>query len=270
MDWLWELLEYLGEALVFLGVVGEVLAERKLISKNNEAGRDAIEGMASGVLIVGLGVSLGALLMTNEHFNARIADLNLKAAQANERAAGDARDRVELENRIADIFGPRRLTLAQSASIVSKLKGLNGVKIDVYVVEPGNAFTSSEDSVNLGRDVLRTLRAAHMDAEGWILESCTGVQVSSISVIATGKGSKNRRIASRVLDAFRTELEMYSKIGDVNPVCMRFSDLDPTNPNRHGHDAAISITIGRKVQPILTHEMLEPTGEQESTPAAKP
>jgi hypothetical protein len=80
---LWECLEYAGEALVFIGVVGEVFAgwyepEKKRLAK-----------ASSLVLIVGLALSLAALIKTNEHFNGTIASLNLQSSQANERAAKD-------------------------------------------------------------------------------------------------------------------------------------------------------------------------------------
>src|SRR5690349_1272089 len=115
MDWLWEPLEYVGEALVFLGVTGEVLAERRLILKNNEMRRDALEGVASWILIIGLATSLAALVGTNEHFNSTIADLNNEAARSNERAANASLDAArlhvkadELEEQLLE-QGPRNL-----------------------------------------------------------------------------------------------------------------------------------------------------------------
>jgi hypothetical protein len=112
-----EKLEYVGETLVFLGVVGEVLAERKLILKNNELRRDALEGFASWVLIVGLAISLGALVGTNEHFNSTIADLNNQAASSNDRAARASLDAAQLQIKADELEeqlleqGPRNLLL---------------------------------------------------------------------------------------------------------------------------------------------------------------
>jgi len=101
MDW-WETLEYVGEALVLFGVIGEVLAERKLIFRNEDSRRDAIEGRASCLLIVGLAVSFFALIGTNEHFNGTIASLNLQAQKAGERAAQDERDAAEAQEKAAE------------------------------------------------------------------------------------------------------------------------------------------------------------------------
>ncbi|MDE3188492.1 MAG: hypothetical protein KGM96_13340 [Acidobacteriota bacterium] len=86
MDWLWESLEYLGEILVFIGVVGEVLTERELVLKDDEEKRDAIEGVSSWILVAGLAISLSALIGTNEYFNGTIAALNLQAVKARREA----------------------------------------------------------------------------------------------------------------------------------------------------------------------------------------
>jgi hypothetical protein len=198
----------------------------------------------------------------------RLADLTEQRAKldsaAKDHKIGEANDRrVELQNKILDTFGSRRLTATQSASIARRLTGLKGVKIDVYVVDPGNWFTSSEDSVSLGRDFVSTLRAANMDAKGWVMGSCAnGVQVSSVSVISIDPDGPDRRIASRVLDAFRPEVGMYSEIGDTSPACTKLTDLDKDDPNKRPPDANIRIAIGRKIQPILTRKMLEPVDEQ--------
>ena len=88
----WEFLEYLGEGMVFIGVVGEVLTERELILKENKEKRESVESVSSWVLVVGLAISLAALIGTNEYFNGTIASLNLQAKQATERAAKDEVD----------------------------------------------------------------------------------------------------------------------------------------------------------------------------------
>lgn len=80
---IWELLEYIGEALVFMGVIGEVFAEWC------EPERKTLGKASSILLIIGLALSLSALIETNNYFNGTIADLNLKSSQANERAAAN-------------------------------------------------------------------------------------------------------------------------------------------------------------------------------------
>lgn len=87
---------------MFIGVVGEVLTERKLILKNEEEKRDAIEGVASWVLVFGLAISLAALIGTNGYFKGTIASLNLQAQQAEERAAKDEKEAASFQSQIAD------------------------------------------------------------------------------------------------------------------------------------------------------------------------
>jgi hypothetical protein len=189
-----------------------------------------------------------------------LKDKDEKIAAARERAAEADLKRVQLQDRIVEIFGSRDLSQAQRNRVRAALTGLKGVKIDVLVIdEPGNAFTASPDSLNLGKSILGVLRDAHMDAAGWILESCKpGVQVANLAVISTGDKDDDAN-ALRVLGAFSPEIETYSKLQHESPMCEKFSDLEKHDPNKRGHTAKITIAIGIKVQPILTREMLEPT-----------
>ena len=186
------------------------------------------------------------------------------------RQAEDARANLlerkhdELEKRMVDIFGPRHLTVAQSANIAKELSPLRNVKVDVYLVELGNSFTSSDDSLGLGRDMVRTLRAAHLDAEGWQMRSClNGVQVKNVIVFSA---NDERQIASRILGAIPPSIRVVGNIEPLTktglPACPKISELDPSKPNTRAHDAKIKIVVGAKIQPILTQEMLEPTEEK--------
>lgn len=85
--YLWEVTEYVGETLVFLGVIGEVYADWA----NHD--RKRLEKLSSIVLIIGLSISLAALVGTNENFNGTIADLSIQAARFN-KAAADANVRA--------------------------------------------------------------------------------------------------------------------------------------------------------------------------------
>jgi hypothetical protein len=187
------------------------------------------------------------------------AVLNTATAAANQRTA-------ELQSRILDIFGPRKLTPEQSADIVKHLAGLKRVKIDIYVLALGNPSVSksdSDDPTDFARTVVGILRdGAHMDAEGWLVASCFGGSASGFNVSLHLPGSDgDRKIASEVLNAFRPDTAIYREVvpSSSGDFCQKFSPLDPSRPNRRKHDAAVSITIGTKVQPILTREMLEPS-----------
>ena len=98
-----------------------------------------------------------------------------------------------------------------------------------------------------------------MDAEGWLLEDCHGAGAYNVVVSLRPPGSNlDRNIAMRVLESLQPEIGTYPEISDQSPFCAKFSDLDQSRPNEGKHDAAISITIGRKIDPLLTREILQP------------
>lgn len=94
---LWEITEYVGETLVFIGVVGEVLAEWR------EPHRKNLGKLASIVLVIGLAVSLAALIGTNENFNERIAYLNAEAGLSNQAAGAAQRDAATAREQTAQL-----------------------------------------------------------------------------------------------------------------------------------------------------------------------
>jgi hypothetical protein len=170
--------------------------------------------------------------------------------------------RVQLQGKIVDIFGLRRLSATQSLAIANKLSGLRGARIDVYAVDPGNPFTSTEDSETLARDIVSTLRSAGMNAEGWRMTGCfAGVQASNVFLTAPDSGELHR-VALRVISVFRSEILMDPNVEGVKAACLKSSHLEGVKPHRPWPDAAISITIGRKTQPILTRQMLEPSEQK--------
>jgi hypothetical protein len=91
----WELVEYIAEAFVILGCVGEFVAEfttwlpKEPIDRRPQCGR-----LSLLVLIAALAVELTALVGTNILSAKLMALLELQAAQANERAA-QANERTE-------------------------------------------------------------------------------------------------------------------------------------------------------------------------------
>jgi hypothetical protein len=216
--------------------------------------------------IAGAGALITGKVLSNRQ-DAALKRIELDLAAANERAAQADLRRVELENRIALIFGPRHLTPEQATRISGKLAGLRSVKVDVFVMAVGNPYTAGdfEDSESIARAVVRTLRAApaYMDAEGWLLENCQGSGASNLVVsVKLPANDVDRTIATRLIKALQPEIGTYPELSDHSAFCTKFSDLDRSNPNKRGHDATISITIGRKINPLLTHEMLDSDDEQ--------
>ncbi len=93
---LWEVAEYVGEALVFIGVFGEVYAEW------GERHLKRLAATSSITCIAGLAVSFAALIGTNEGFNTIIANLNKQAADANSKAAQLEEDAAGLRKAAED------------------------------------------------------------------------------------------------------------------------------------------------------------------------
>jgi hypothetical protein len=94
---LWEVLEYVGEALVFIGVVGEVFAGW------TEPECKRLEKISSITLVIGLALSLAALIETNESFNRTIADLNVQAARSNQLAGAAQLDAANARKETAQL-----------------------------------------------------------------------------------------------------------------------------------------------------------------------
>lgn len=217
-----------------------------------------IFSLVLGVVSTGLVVWMG---------NIKEAYSQAELKNTEERTAKADLKRVELQNRIADIFGPRQLTTAQSARIGEKLVGLKGVKIDVYVLAVGNPYSAddSKDSENIAHAIVRTLRSApaFMDAEGFLLEDCHGAGAENVVVsVPLPTSDTDKEIAGQLVDALHPEIGTDLEISEMIPYCSKFSALDPAMPGKREHGTKVSITIGRKIQPILTREMLELRGEQ--------
>lgn len=157
MDMWWlipssEPLEYIGEGLVFVGVLLEVLCERELILKSNEPRRDRLEGIGSWVLILGLAVSLAALIGTNEYFNTTIADLNLKAAQANDRAAANANEAASAEGRLRQL---QIFALARHTGLVVSDQNVDVVDVALgAIVEKGHTSGGAVGSTDTSGPLL--------------------------------------------------------------------------------------------------------------------
>ena len=152
----WEPLEYVGETLVFLGVIGEVFAEWK------EPHRKKLAKASSIVLIVGLALSLAALIGTNEHFNGTIAQLNLQASQAIERAAVNEKDaalqRLRADKDEKELLKLQRATLPRTLDpekVASKISGF------------GHIGTASCVPGDLEPQHVWALIQAALDTAGW-------------------------------------------------------------------------------------------------------
>jgi hypothetical protein len=222
----------------------------------------------SAVVLIGLTfiAGLGALV-TGKVVSARQArEFQIELDAANARATEADSKRVALQTRILDIFGARQLTAEQSAGVAKKLARLKGTKVDVYVFKFGNPYSRTDfghDS-DLAVALVHALRGAGIDAEAWLLESCQDSGASNLVVGVVGNDPHNHKIAKRIADALPAEIGVWPVVEPnfFAVTCAKFSPLDPSMLNKRTHEAKISIAIGKKINPVLTREMLEPSDEQ--------
>jgi len=82
----WEDAEYLAAAIVVCGAVGEFLTEFEYVFKgdDNEESRHRFGKYAALLLIIGLGIELGALVRTNQLSSSMLANLYKEASDAEE------------------------------------------------------------------------------------------------------------------------------------------------------------------------------------------
>lgn len=143
-----------------------------------------LNGLANWGLVASLVVGVISTMLIVWTGNAKEEFLKEKLADAKKLAAQADLSRVKLQNRMVDIFGPRQLTAQQSTDIGKRLAGLKGTKVDIYVFKLGSPYNSTEfsDDSNLGINLTHVLRAAGLDAEVWLLESCQDSGASNLVV----------------------------------------------------------------------------------------
>jgi hypothetical protein len=130
----WELAEYIGAAVVFLGVLGEYLAEFHVFQhKEDEKRRRKVTRWSTLALLGGLALELLGLVRTSQLYRVEIAEANKAAALANERAA-------DLENKMHSRW--RNVILGNGKEMADKLKGKPVSRFEiVYSPEDEEAYT---------------------------------------------------------------------------------------------------------------------------------
>jgi len=193
--------EYVGEGLVLIGVVLEVICERKLVLKNDDARRGRLEGRGAYMLIAGLAVSFAALIATNSYFDKTIADLNLKSSQADERAAKDEADAASLKAdnlKLALELAQQEQATAEAAKEAALANAkIGGWKLDAaakkrfagYVKKfPGTPFDLAVNPVETPfMEELDTLLTS--PSVGWVRVPPKPVNGQTVAILIDGKAS---------------------------------------------------------------------------------
>ncbi len=179
---LWEIAEYVGETLVFLGVVGEVCAEWA------EPERKRLGKVASIVLVIGLGLSLAALIGTNEHFNGTIADLNAQAA--------DAKERAGVANKAAEQLGKDTEGLKVEADKQRRIAA--GA---LRKAGEANALAAKERLDEAQLELLVSPRRLTIDQQDRIGKSCKGMNAGKVIIGSYGMDSEARGLGIQIAHA---------------------------------------------------------------------
>jgi hypothetical protein len=153
----WEHTEYAGEAIVFLGCLGEFLTEYEHVlgGKERENRRHRLARGFAIVLMAGLAIELLALVRTNELFTRTIAALNQEAGLARkdagdaiERAAASDLARVQLEKGMAW----RHLSEEQKRALCSFLTPTGAERSNILSSpQDGEAWSYANEFANVLR-----------------------------------------------------------------------------------------------------------------------
>src|SRR5438309_1147337 len=209
----WDWFSYLALALVFIGVVGESIADLTNLIKSPRW-KSKTEKISALLLITGLAGELVSSSKLSELNGRIVAILNKQAAEAqkaageaNERAgsaeqrAAEANEKAEQEKlarvKIEQKVAPRRLTKEQQERIARKLKPFAGQRINVLIYR-GDVeawFIADQIKVALGG----------ITGAGWIVHSATVTEFnrafSGMMVETTVKANDDSLIAAKLLIA---------------------------------------------------------------------
>ncbi len=211
---MWEVAEYVGELLVFLGVVGEIYAEWE------EPHKDKLAKVSSVVLVIGLAVSLASLIGTNESFNSTIANLNLQAQQAraeaaqNEKEAAQARkDAAEAnaraaasEAKVAAAEAEAKASEAKVAVAENESKGAAAkvATADARIAEAQKGAATATEAADRERlaeaqlEVLVAPRRLTLDQQEKIGKACSGMNRGVVDVSSYGMDTEGKPLAKQV------------------------------------------------------------------------
>jgi hypothetical protein len=236
----YELLVWISGALVLLGVLGEVVADRRKFK--DERTKHSLKKWGERTLLVGLAGEIAFGIATSILSGTVIAKLDLETAKANERT-------VKLQT----LLGPRFILEEQQRIIKDRLSKLPRTSVDIFVFD-GDEWTRFE-SILFARQLASVLDDAGTDTRGYWGTGCGMTQqpLLGVNVIAGPKATAQEQLEAKALkEAFQD--------GDIDltyfprsmPICQLFSDLlpDPQKPAR-GHWTNIAIMIGYKPAPML-------------------
>ena len=142
----WEWFEYISTAIVFVGCVGEFLAEFTSLVKSHES-RHRLARLSLIILILGIAGELLGTVRTSQLSGQLIANIEERAAGA-QREAGEANDRASVNEREVEAerterlklqakVAPRRLSSQQKELLARRVSDFKSRSIFISCVNGG-------------------------------------------------------------------------------------------------------------------------------------
>jgi hypothetical protein len=169
--------------------------------------------------------------------------------------------RVELQAKMLDLFGPRKLTKEKAERIARKLSKLAGARVDVFVFSTTAPWNRAEakESIEFANAILDMFVSTKMDAEGWIAGPCkSGAGAANVSLNVRGASVKDIEIATEILRDLSPEMETFpemQRFPSVALACTAWVNMREHHMKKP--NANIQVLIGRRTTSVLKPEMLE-------------
>lgn len=227
-------LGFLGAALVAIGIIGEFRVH----------------------------IRAGKIETDLRDTTRRLVAISQKDAdEARERAVQEDVKLAALQLKMLELLGPRRLTTEQTRKLVWALQGLTGKQVDVYV--PYQEFPINKEqygeSTAFASDIIKGLRLAHIDSQGWKSSLCIGRTFTGVMVEVKGSEGWARTIVAALSQVTRIhEGDPSPSAFDLGGIgCAPYqafeSNTDKTAQPLRGN---VHIVVGAHPVPILKPETL--------------
>ena len=240
---IYEPLVWISGALVLLGVLLEVVADRR----NHKLGKyaDRLKKIGEYLLICGLAGEICFGIATSVLSGLIIGKMHLATSEAKERTA-----------KLQALLGPRSLTEEQKKTLADRLSKYSDIAVDVFILGQEDD-TSMREALDFGRDLVGALGQL-FDASGHSGLGCQPWPVVGVIVEAVQDESRDRYAAGEILTTLKSfEVGAIAYVPPIQlPPCSAFSTMPRTSskPSHRTGWAKIVIIVGKRPAPILKIE----------------
>lgn len=192
LDW-WNVLEYLTTAIVFIGAIGESIAElSSLPFLTVEKNKRRLAVTSACLLIIGLGGELLSVFRTSQLSGQLIAQLMQESTAAEQDAARlnkEAEDERLARTKIEQQLAWRQLNSSQQEDLTNKLRPFQKTAIDIFI------YGNSPEIAQIASSLVSTLQRAGWNARVWTV-GLTNAAVNGILVGSRPGSSKTTEDAT--------------------------------------------------------------------------